>query len=597
MSLGGPALGMAVDVFDDAGKPLRGAVGELVCTRPWPGMTRGLYKDDARYLETYFGRWPNVWVHGDWASIDADGNWFLHGRSDDTIKIAGKRLGPAEVESALVSHPAVVEAAAIGVPDEMKGEALWVFVVLSAESRRRPRGCATELVALVAERLGSSFRPSAVRFTKRAPEDAQRQGPAARHPRGGARQTAGGSVVARGSGVARSDSRGEVIRRRDASERLVEGRARFAARSFRALGGSRRRSSRPLLRRRRRSPRRDLRRIRRSSTRPTCEGASSPAPRASGSEALRAWPRSSIRARLEAKAVVAVDAGDFLPGAGDDAPQDEVERRTKVVFAAYKRVGVAVVTPGERELSLGVERLRTLLKAANVRAVAANVIAKKGEVAFDDDPIVETGGITVGVFGVFEPPPEFAATLERAGLTTTDAAEAARDKVRALREKGARIVVGLFHVAGGAARARQIAAEAGDVDVVVLGHGLNDIAPADFSAGTAARIVYAGPRARAPDASTYERPTAARRSSKIARSHSRQASPTTSASDSFRRSTANARASRKRRRPRPSGARRGRKSPRCSRPGRTRATRPARCATSPPWPSGRPPITPRPWPR
>jgi acetyl-CoA synthetase len=169
MSLGGPALGMAVDVFDDAGKPLRGEVGELVCLGPWPGMTRSLYKDDARYLETYFGRWPGVWVHGDWASIDEDGNWFLHGRSDDTIKIAGKRLGPAEVESALVSHPAVVEAAAIGVPDEVKGEVLWAFVVLSVNIAP-DEGLRGELVALVAERLGSSFRPAAIRFTTAIPK-------------------------------------------------------------------------------------------------------------------------------------------------------------------------------------------------------------------------------------------------------------------------------------------------------------------------------------------------------------------------------------------------------------------------------------------
>jgi acetyl-CoA synthetase len=169
MSLGGPALGMAVDVFDDQGHPLRGEVGELVCKRPWPAMTRGLYKDDARYLETYFGRWPNVWVHGDWASVDEDGSWFLHGRSDDTIKIAGKRLGPAEVESALVSHPAVVEAAAVGVPDEIKGEALWAFVVLGkgAAPSEALRG---ELTKLVADRLGSSFRPSSVRFTKALPK-------------------------------------------------------------------------------------------------------------------------------------------------------------------------------------------------------------------------------------------------------------------------------------------------------------------------------------------------------------------------------------------------------------------------------------------
>ncbi len=169
MSLGGPSLGMAVDVFDDAGRSVRGEVGELVCTKPWPGMTRGLYKDPERYLETYWSMYPGVWRHGDWASVDVGGDWFLHGRSDDTIKVAGKRLGPAEVESALVSHAAVIEAAAIGVPDDVKGEALWAFVVLrsgteESEALRR------ELVALVAERLGSSFRPSALRFTASLPK-------------------------------------------------------------------------------------------------------------------------------------------------------------------------------------------------------------------------------------------------------------------------------------------------------------------------------------------------------------------------------------------------------------------------------------------
>ncbi|HVF33035.1 MAG TPA: AMP-binding protein [Acidimicrobiales bacterium] len=169
MSLGGPALGMAVDVFDDAGRPVRGSVGELVCTKPWPGMTRGLYKDPERYLETYWSMFPGVWRHGDWASIDADGDWFLHGRSDDTIKVAGKRLGPAEVESVLVSHPAVVEAAAVGIPDEVKGEALWCFVVLGADATPT-EPLRDELTALVAERVGKAFKPSAVRFTDALPK-------------------------------------------------------------------------------------------------------------------------------------------------------------------------------------------------------------------------------------------------------------------------------------------------------------------------------------------------------------------------------------------------------------------------------------------
>ena len=169
MSLGGPALGMAMDVYDDDGRPVQGRVGELVCTKPWPGMTRGLYNDPERYLETYWNRWPGVWVHGDWASVDEDGAWFLHGRSDDTIKLAGKRLGPAEVESALVSHPSVVEAAAVGVPHEVKGEVLWCFVVLVAGTSETDV-LRAELRDVVGERLGHPFRPAAVRFVSALPK-------------------------------------------------------------------------------------------------------------------------------------------------------------------------------------------------------------------------------------------------------------------------------------------------------------------------------------------------------------------------------------------------------------------------------------------
>jgi acetyl-CoA synthetase len=160
---------MAVDVFDDDGRPVRGHVGELVCTKPWPGMTRGLWHDQQRYLDTYWSRWPNVWWHGDFASISDDGQWFLHGRSDDTIKVAGKRLGPAEVETALVAHPAVVEAAAIGMPDDVKGEVVWGFVVLAPGTDATP-ALRAELSDLVARRLGSSFRPAAIRFTAQLPK-------------------------------------------------------------------------------------------------------------------------------------------------------------------------------------------------------------------------------------------------------------------------------------------------------------------------------------------------------------------------------------------------------------------------------------------
>lgn len=168
-SLGGPALGMDVDVYDESGKPVRGEVGELVCKKPWPGMTRGIWGDPQRYLETYWSRWKGVWVHGDWASVDEDGCWFLHGRSDDTIKIAGKRLGPAEAESALVQHDAVIEAAAIGLPDPVKGESLVLFAVLRPGVEGSEE-LEKELRDFVAGILGKAFSPKAIRFVDELPK-------------------------------------------------------------------------------------------------------------------------------------------------------------------------------------------------------------------------------------------------------------------------------------------------------------------------------------------------------------------------------------------------------------------------------------------
>ncbi len=165
-SLGFPALGQDMDVFDDAGRPVRGEVGELVCKRPWPGMTRGIWGDPERYLETYWRRFPGVWTHGDWASVDEDGYWFLHGRSDDTLNIAGKRIGPAELESAAVGHPAVAEAAAIGVPHEVKGEVAWLFCVLAPGAQATPE----EVAAAVSDELGKAFRPERVLFVPALPK-------------------------------------------------------------------------------------------------------------------------------------------------------------------------------------------------------------------------------------------------------------------------------------------------------------------------------------------------------------------------------------------------------------------------------------------
>ncbi|OFW38854.1 MAG: AMP-dependent synthetase, partial [Acidobacteria bacterium RIFCSPLOWO2_12_FULL_60_22] len=125
-----PIPGMAADVVDEDGRPVRRQVGELVIRRPWIGMTRGFWKAPERYVEAYWSRFPGMWVHGDWAAVDADGMWYILGRSDDTIKVAGKRLGPAEVESILVAHPAVAEAACVGVPDPLKGQEVACFCVL-----------------------------------------------------------------------------------------------------------------------------------------------------------------------------------------------------------------------------------------------------------------------------------------------------------------------------------------------------------------------------------------------------------------------------------------------------------------------------------
>jgi acetyl-CoA synthetase len=167
-SLGGPALGMAMDVVNDEGRSVvaAGDVGELVCRKPWPGMTRGFWRDPERYLDTYWRRFPGVWTHGDWASVDSDGYWFLHGRSDDTLNIAGKRLGPAELESAAVAHPAVGEAAAVGAPHPVKGEVAWLFCVLvpGAEAAEEDVG------RFVAAEVGKAFAPERVVFVPALPK-------------------------------------------------------------------------------------------------------------------------------------------------------------------------------------------------------------------------------------------------------------------------------------------------------------------------------------------------------------------------------------------------------------------------------------------
>ena len=162
-SFAGPPPGIGADVVDGEGRSVCNQVGELVVRVPWIGMTRGFWKDPDRYEQTYWSSLPDVWVHGDWAAIDEDGLWYILGRSDDTIKIAGKRLGPAEVESVLVEHPAVAESAAIGVPDAAKGQALVCFCVLRS-GHVASEALAKDLRTFVATRLGKPLRPKAIEF-------------------------------------------------------------------------------------------------------------------------------------------------------------------------------------------------------------------------------------------------------------------------------------------------------------------------------------------------------------------------------------------------------------------------------------------------
>ena len=160
-SLGRPIPGMDVDVLDPDGNSLVDAVGELVIRQPWPSMTRGLWNAPDRYLETYWNRYNGLWTHGDWATHERDGEWFLHGRSDDTLNIAGKRVGPAEFESALVSDPAVAEACAVGIPHPIKGEAVHCFVVLNG-SEAFDDVLALRLRHAVERDLGPAFRPERI---------------------------------------------------------------------------------------------------------------------------------------------------------------------------------------------------------------------------------------------------------------------------------------------------------------------------------------------------------------------------------------------------------------------------------------------------
>ncbi|MHA4849724.1 AMP-binding protein [Rhodococcus sp. MSC1_016] len=150
----GPLPGVDAAVLDDDGKPVVGQIGELAVLNTFPGMTHAFWQDRNRYLDTYWSRWDGVWVHGDLASVDDAGMWRIHGRSDDTIKLSGRRVGPAEIEAALLRDNRITEVAVIGVPDEMRGQRAVAFAVLRADGVDNE-----DLQATALANAGKSFAP------------------------------------------------------------------------------------------------------------------------------------------------------------------------------------------------------------------------------------------------------------------------------------------------------------------------------------------------------------------------------------------------------------------------------------------------------
>lgn len=166
-TVGCPIPGFDADVFDENGKPAK--EGLLVIKKPWPSMSRGILNSPSRFVETYWSKYRDVWYHGDIVSVDADGLWYMRGRADDVIKVAGHRIGTAEIESAVSSHPAVAEAVAVGRPDEVKGEAIVVCAVLK-DGYPGNENLKTEIAGRVEEAIGRFARPGEVRFVADLPK-------------------------------------------------------------------------------------------------------------------------------------------------------------------------------------------------------------------------------------------------------------------------------------------------------------------------------------------------------------------------------------------------------------------------------------------
>lgn len=169
-TLAGPALGVNAQIWNEDGQQIKEGIGHLVCLSPLPSMTKGFLNNPQRYLDTYFSKFgENVWFHGDWALQDEDGAWFLKGRSDDTIKVAGKRVGPNEYESALMEDQRVLEVAAVGVPHEVKGEGVHCFVVLKNSADQSDQ-IISDLMDKISSKMGKALKPERIIFAPALPK-------------------------------------------------------------------------------------------------------------------------------------------------------------------------------------------------------------------------------------------------------------------------------------------------------------------------------------------------------------------------------------------------------------------------------------------
>ena len=166
-TVGCPVPGFDADIFDDTGKRVN--EGYLVIKKPWPSMTRGLFDDPSRFLDIYWSKYKDVWYHGDLVLVNSDGLWYIKGRADDVIKVAGHRIGTAEIEAAAASHPAVAEVIAVGVPDELKGEAIFMYIVVK-DGHKADNILVDEIIIRVEELIGRFARPQEVRIVAELPK-------------------------------------------------------------------------------------------------------------------------------------------------------------------------------------------------------------------------------------------------------------------------------------------------------------------------------------------------------------------------------------------------------------------------------------------